>query len=168
MDDAGASLLDDGWGVAVTVPGPSAAGKQDQKQLAKRQSKKRSKILGDTVAAAAAAAGASADVEEAVSAGTGPSSSGGGSRGTPFVEMASEGGVMGLTLLQQRLLEVGRAEHDADTKARVAAAAAVRRERQMRERQGGGPGGSMGDKAVERVQAWLWASYAGGEVLLGS
>lgn len=144
VDDAGTSLLDDGWGIAVTVPGPSAAGKQDQKQLAKRQSKKRSKILGDTVAAAAAAAGASAGVEEAVSEGTGPSSSG-GSRGTPFVEVGSEAGVMGLTLLQQRLLEVGRAEHDADTKARVAAAAAERRERQMRERQGGAARGQHGE-----------------------
>ncbi|GLC76407.1 hypothetical protein PLESTF_001777400 [Pleodorina starrii] len=113
----GDGFLDDGWGV-VAVGSPSTSSSTTiAKPTAKRDKKQRKKQ--ELQAAVLAAA---------------PGGSGGGQRpvATPFFDKSSEAGLAGLTLLQARLVEEGRVAHGSEQKARVAAEAATRRERQAK------------------------------------
>ncbi len=97
-------FLDDGWGVIAvggsTSPAAAAAGKS----VARREKKRKQQLQAATALAAAAAAAAAAR----------PASGRAGAAAqrpvaTPFFEKGSEAGVIGLSLLQVRLLEEGTA-----------------------------------------------------------
>ncbi|KAG2498476.1 hypothetical protein HYH03_003729 [Edaphochlamys debaryana] len=124
------AFLDDGWGVAPVASPSSSTTTRSGPAAAKKDKKKRLGRDEAVAAAVARPAGAKRAGGRNAAGLDGGGGGEGGDLGTPFFGKDSEAGLLGLTLLQERLVEEGRVEHSPQRKARAAAEAEARKQRE--------------------------------------